>query len=155
MNILSFITQVQLVEIIHIIKDRCERFHNVDDLFYEPYTCMRAKHSLTSAVISGFSPKYLSIEGLNSKDVYYGIGDQMSQPEISSEKAVFQIYSDGATLENQVIKDRCAKYNSDNTPPIFFVIQYKANKMYQLKSINVCFFDKNATLIETHNIYTV
>ncbi|MBP3272475.1 MAG: hypothetical protein J6M17_09670 [Ruminococcus sp.] len=155
MNILNYLTQDQLDEIIEVIKDRCNRFRTVEDLFYEPYTCMRAKHTLTSAVISGFSPNDLEIEGLSSKNVFYGIGNKMAQPEISNENAIFQIYSDGASLENQVIKDRCADYNSDNTPPIFFIIRYKANRKNLLKSIDVCFLNKDATIIETHNIYTV
>lgn len=155
MNILNYLTQVQLNEIIAVIKDRCNRFRTVENLFYEPYTCMRAKHTLTSAVISGFSPDDLEIEGLSSTNVFYGIGNKMAQPEISNENAIFQIYSDGASLDNQVIKDRCSDYNSDSTPPIFFIIRYKANRKNILKSIDVCFLNKDATIIETHNIYTV
>lgn len=153
-NIFDYITSQQLSSIIEIIKNRCDQFNKFDSLFYEPYTTMRKKHSLTLAVISGFSPDDMDIKGLKTQNVYYGLNDKMAQPEIHCKNAVIQIYSDGSKLNNYIIKTRCEEYNQDTQKPIFFIVRFTANKKNVLKSIDICFLDSEANITETINVYT-
>lgn len=151
MSILEYMNEDQLKSIINIIKKRCHDFRLVDELFYEPYAWMRRKHSLTLAVISGFSPDDLNIEGFTSHNIYYGIN--MVQPEITGKKIVFQIYSDSSKLDNKAIKDNCKKYNSDSNYPLFLIITFKVNEEKELKSINVNYLDGDSNVIKVENVY--
>lgn len=75
------LTKEQQDEIVSIIKNQCERFALCEaqsrGLFYQPYTKMRKQHNLTSAVISGFAPDRLNLEGITVSDLNYGVYGKM------------------------------------------------------------------------------
>lgn len=66
---------------------------------------MRHKHTLTSAVLSGFAPNALKIDGITSETVNYGLQDKLAQPELKTQNAVFQIYSNGSDLKGNLIQN--------------------------------------------------
>ena len=96
MNLNDYITENQIDRIIYTIRTVCMKYKSIDiqlqNLFYEPYTNMRKKHSITSAIISAFSPKACDIPGLHSTDLCYGLNNMLSQPELISNNAVIQFY---------------------------------------------------------------
>lgn len=153
LELLKYITQSQIDCIISKIKERCNKFRDFDDLFYEPYSKMRKKHSLTLAVISAFSPRDLDIKGLSCEDVNYGINDKMSQPELRSKNAIFHIYSDSADLKNKLIKSRCEEYNMNDETPIFFAMQFSVNGNGYLKELYVHYFDNKAQVVKTEIVW--
>ena len=153
MSIEDYLSLDQVNSIIDVIKQRCLNFKKFNDMFYKPYAAMRAKHSLTGAVISGFSPKHINIPGLKSEDVYYGLMNSLCQPEIRCDKAVFHIYSNGSKLNNKVIIDRCRKINATDIPPVFFIIQFYASEDGTLQSIKAKYFDSKARVIHIESIY--
>lgn len=156
MNIDDYLTQAQQQQIRSVIVDRCRRFRmfekQFDDLFYVPYTAMRHKQTLTSAVLSGFAPEVLKIEGITSETVYYGLQDKLAQPELRTKNAVFQIYSNGSDLKGKLIKARCAEFNKSNSP-IFFLVVFHAAGDGELKQIEVCFLDSEAQVVERQTIW--
>lgn len=162
MNIYNYINVTQQETIIKIIADRCMRFKSFEQqygsLFYDPYTTMRKKHTLTSAVISGFAPNNDGeeiISGVTSTTIYYGTNDKMAQPELRTENAVFHIYSDGASQKTNVVKTRCSLYNSDfSTTPIFLLIIFRASKKGDLYGIDICIPNAEGTIIKRHEIYS-
>lgn len=154
MDIYNYLTKGQLIAIQKIIYNRCLEYRKMNKMYYEPYTTMRVKHGLTSAVLSGFSPTNIRIEGLITEDVYYGLNNKLCQPEIRSDRAVFHIYSDGADLENGLIIQRCKEYNNNFDAPIYFVIQFKASSQ-KLSWIKILFFDSKARIIEETIVYDI
>ena len=93
----QLLTDQQAHEIVEIIKIQCMHFQSFmkkgDSIFYGPYTQMRQKYSATSAVISGFAPGRFQIEGITSRNLYYGLHNGLVQPELSCENGIFHIYS--------------------------------------------------------------
>ena len=115
---------------------------------------MRHKHSVTTAIISGFAPGKFQIEGITSKDLNYGLRDKLVQPELSCEKGVFHIYSDGSDLKGRKIFERCKEMNdSIESPPVFFLLIVSVTKDGQLNKIEICLPDKEACIVERINIY--
>lgn len=159
MEINEYINLSQQKEIVRIIVDRCRRFKALEQqytsLFYEPYTVMRKKHTLTSAVISGFAPKNDGeeiIDGITSTTIYYG--QNMAQPELRTHNAIFHIYSDSASQKTAVVQDRCKLYNSNlSNPPIFLLIIFKASKSGELHGIDICLPDETGNIMERYSIY--
>lgn len=154
----QLLTNQQKSKIIEIIKSQCRRFQSIekqyDDLFYEPYSNMRHKHSVTAAIISGFAPGKFQIEGITSKDLNYGLQDKLVQPELSCEKGVFHIYSDGSDLKGRKIFERCKEMNdSIESSPVFFLLIVSVTKDGQLNKIEICLPDKEACIVERINIY--
>ncbi len=161
MNIYNYINAAQQKAIIKIITERCRRFRSFEQkyssLFYDPYTTMRKKHTLTSAVISGFAPNNEEeiIDGVTSTTIYYGRYDKMAQPELKTENAVFHVYSDGASQKTNVVKTRCKLYNSDlSTTPIFLLVIFRASKKGDLYGIDICIPNIDGKIIERHEIYS-
>lgn len=152
MDIYNYLTKGQLLAIQKIISYRCLEYRKMNKMYYEPYTTMRVKHGLTSAVLSGFSPANMEIEGLKSEDVYYGLNNKLCQPEIISDRAVFHIYSDGSDLKNGLILKRCEEYNNNFDAPIYFIVRFKAN-LQKLFWIKILFLDSSARIIEETIVY--
>lgn len=127
MDINNLLTKEQISTVCRIINEQCRLFaameDNYDELFYEPYTTYRRSHSLTSAVLSGFAPKRLDDEGLTAVDIYYGLNNRLSQPEIYTDSSVFHIYSSGSDLKGKRILELAEMMNADlNMPPVFFLV---------------------------------
>lgn len=118
------LTTQQEYEIVAIIKRQCQRFQKLknqyDSLFYEPYTQMRHKHTVTSAIISGFASGRFQIEGITSIDLKYGLNNMLVQPELTCKNGVFHIYSDGSNLKGKKILEHCNEMNgSTDSLPLF------------------------------------
>ncbi len=159
MNLLDYITEEQKKSIIDIIIGRCRMFKEIDTRYhsqmYEPYSTMRKKHGLTPFVLSGFAPNVMNIDGLNVRDVNYGLNDKMTQPEVYNNSSVIHIYSDGSNLKSDEIKEKCKIYNDSQENPIFFIIRFTAKDDGTLKKIEVLFLDSNAKIYEKQEIYKV
>ena len=160
MNIDDYLTKTQQQQIAAVIGERCRRFRSFEKqfyaLFFEPYTVMRHKHTLTSAVLSGFAPNALKIDGITSETVNYGLQDKLAQPELKTQNAVFQIYSNGSDLKGNLIQKRCQEFNGkDACGPIFFLIVFYATGKGELKRIEACFLDAEAQITERQTIYSI
>lgn len=150
------VEQEQLI--VEIIKTQCRRYQHLEQertsLFYEPYTQMRKKHEVTSAVISGFAPGRIDIEGIQSTDLDYGLHDKLAQPELRCENGIFHIYSDGSDLKGKKILERCEAMNTDvSHPPLFFVIVFFVSDDGVLKKIEMRLPNKDGKIIEKRDIY--
>lgn len=157
MNLEDFVDRKQQQEIITIIQTQCHRFQEQErqfqSLFYGPYVTMRHKYSLTSAVLSGFTPN-TAVSGFQIDVVHYGLNDMLCQPELRSKKAIVQIYSDGSNLNSKVFKDRCAKYNHDlTTMPVFLPFVFYANVKQGLNRIIALLPDKEGKPVSQYSIY--
>ena len=150
MIIYDYVSKEQISDICEIIKKQCESFKKANEnLYYEPYTTMRQKHQLTSAVLTGFAPDRCSIEGFVVNDINYGIRGLMALPELSNKNVIIQVYSNNASFNNKLIKNRCEKYNSDlNTLPVFLIVVFNATKEGTLRGIEMRFLNHNADTIE-------
>lgn len=162
MDVCKYINSAQQEAIVDIITERCRRYKALEQqsssLFYDPYTTMRIKHTLTSAVISGFAPNNDGreiIDGVTSTTIFYGLGNRMAQPELRTKNAVFHIYSDGASQNTDVVKTRCKLYNSDlSKPPIFLLVIFRASKKGELDGIDICLPNAFGEIVERHTIYS-
>ena len=159
MNVSTYLTDLQIEEIVKTISNTCIRYRAYDkqfkDLFYEPYTTMRKKASVTSAVISAFSPDRCHISGFTSQDIYYGLHNQLTQPELISDSVVLQIYSNGSDLKGKPIKEKSELYNRDlTTLPIFMIIVFSASKEGWLNQIQIKLPDVTGEIIDEEIIYT-
>lgn len=154
----NLLTKAQKTAIIGIITRQCRRFLEFgkqrDNLFYEPYTQMRQKHTATSAVISGFAPGRFQIDGIEAVDLNYGLKDKLVQPELRCERGVFHIYSDGSDLKGKKLLERCKEMNENlELPPVFFLIIVNMSKSGNLRRIEICLPDKNGAIIKRECIY--
>lgn len=146
--------------IIDTIKRQCLRFREYEkqrqNLFYEPYSKTRKKYDLTAAVLSGFAPDRFKHKNVHVQDLQYGLHtNQLSQPELTTDTAIIQIYSDGAApLKNKIVQERCAAYNRDSlNRPQFLIIRFAADKSGQLKKIEVIYPNEVCEIIERKTIY--
>lgn len=158
MNISEYISDSQVNEIIKIISNACTKYRAYDkkfkNLFYEPYTTMRKKYTVTSAVISAFSPKFCNIDGFTSRDIRYGLHNAMAQPELVSQNVILQIYSNGSDLKGKPIKKQSALHNqSMSNKPIFMIIVFTVNKGGILSNVEIKIPDASGKIIETQTIY--
>lgn len=158
MELSRYITDSQVKEIVDTILKACLKYRAFDkqykNVFYEPYTTMRKKTSVTSAVISAFSPMYCHINGFTSQDIYYGLHGRLAQPELISNNVVLQIYSDGSDLKGNPIKERAKIYNQDlNTKPIFMLVVFFSNKEGTLNQIQVKLPNAAGEIIDEETIY--
>lgn len=149
-------------KITEVIKERCRCYRvylkQQGNLFYEPYTNRRGKYNVTAAVLSGFAPGIFSEQDVQVKDLKYGLStNELTQPELSTDRAIIQIYSNGAKpLSNKIVKDRCRMYNNENTCGKRFVyISFNASKDGQLKAITINYPDANCQNVEIKEIYKV
>lgn len=152
------VTQGEQYAIVKIIKERCYRFQSFekqfDSLFYEPYTKARHKHTVTSAILSGFAPETLQIEGIEVKDLSYGLKGMLSQPELTNENGIFHIYSNGSDLKGKKIFERSKQYNADlTTYPIFFIIVVDVSNDGILHGVDVRMPNQEGTIVFKQSIY--
>ena len=154
MDIYNYLTQQQILDVKERINSGCLFFQKNYVKRDNPFSCMRRKHCLTAEVLYEFAPNQLiSTSEFRSDIIHYGLQNKMTQPEISTDKAIFHIYSDGADLKNAVIKDRCMKYNTNLEAPIFFVFRFCVDKNYQLLSVEAVFFDNDANVSDKTVVY--
>lgn len=158
MNIEELIEKRIQESIVETIKEQCKKYRELSRmdraLYYEPYTVMRSKHKLTGAVISGFAPNRLGIEGLTSTDLNYGLNEKLCQPELKSENGIFHIYSAGSDLSGKKIIECSKKYNTNlNEYPIFFVVIFDASKEGYLNSVEIRIPNSEGKMVESYFIY--
>lgn len=158
MNIDELIEKRLQTEIIEIIKEQCRKYREFSrmdyELYYEPYTVMRNKYMLTYAVISGFAPNRLNIEGLTSIDINYGLNEKLCQPELICENGIFHIYSKGSDLCGKKIIERSKKYNTNiDEYPLFFVIIFDVSKEGYLNSVEIRIPNSEGKMVESYFIY--
>ena len=154
----QLLTDQQEDKIIEIIKNQCRRYQAWEEqsgtLFYEPYTKMRQKYSVTAAILSGFAPGQFQIEGITSADLNYGLNGGLAQPELSCESGIFHIYSDGSNLKGKKIAERCKEMNSSiNSPPVFFLLIVTVSEGGQLNRVEICLPDQNGEIVSRKSIY--
>lgn len=158
MDLSTYLTDRQIQEINNTIVNACIRYRAYDKqfgtLFYEPYTVMRKKNTVTTAVISAFSPEVCNISGFTSKDINYGAHGKLSQPELTSDNAIIQIYSNGSDLKGNPIKERSATYNQDlSGKPLFMIVVFSVDKDGMLSRIEIKIPDVSGIIIDTQTIY--
>ena len=158
MDLKNYITEKQQHEICSIIQMQCRRFQEMEreyrSLFYEPYISMRQKYSVTTAVLSGFTP-HTAITGFKISIIHYGLHGKLAQPELKSERAILQIYSNGSNLNARVFKERCATYNEDfSTLPVFIPVVFYADEKGNLRRINAILPNKDGIQVEQFSLYT-
>ena len=154
----ELLTPKQEEQIVNIIKERCSWFQKVErenrGLYYEPYTKMRHKHSVTSAILSGFAPGVVNIEGITSEDLRYGLDGNLVQPELHCQNGTFHIYSNGSNLKGMKITERCKELNSDlSSMPLFFLVIVHVSKAGILKRVDICLPNAGGKIVETKKIY--
>ena len=157
MNLENDITAKQQREICGIIQTQCRRFQEMEreyrTLFYEPYIAMRQKHSVTAAVLSGFTPT-TAITGFEINIIQYGLHDKLAQPELKSERAILQIYSNGSSLNAKVFMERCAEYNKDfSTLPVFMPIIFFTDAKGYLNRINAVLPNEKGVQVQQFPLY--
>lgn len=141
-------------KIVQTIQSRCHQFAKSEKinsmLYYEPYTTYRKKYSLTAAVLSGFSPSAFSVEGVKTEDLKYGLANNLCLPELHSDSAIIQIYSDGAKpLNNAIVRNRCKEFNLvGSAKPQFLIIQFSASKDGILSAIHAMYPDENCNVVD-------
>ncbi len=155
----SLLTKTQQEQIIKTIQSQCLRYQSferqAEALYYEPYTNIRKKYSVTSAVISGFAPGRCKIDEVTVSDLNYGLQGKLSQPELYSANGVFHIYSDGSDLKGKRIKELSERYNGDlSSTPVFFLIVFSADKEGQLNKIEIRLPDATAQKYQKKVIYS-
>lgn len=125
----EFICDEDLKIIKENIISQCCKFSTViennESLFYENYTKMRTKQSITAAILSAFKPnqKYGS---LTCKEIKYGLG--MYQPELSNDKVIIHFYNYANSLNSNIIKKYILQYNYQSSLIKYFVILYNTDK---------------------------
>lgn len=101
---------------------------NERKLGYAPYCVMRKKHNVTGLMLSAFAPDRFEHANIIVIDIYYGLNNKMSQPELKVDDSIIQIYSDGYDRKNKVVIDRCQRYNySDESRPLFLIMVVTIN----------------------------
>lgn len=147
--------------IIDTIEQQCLRYREhvkrEKSLFYAPYTKTRKKHALTAAVLSGFAPGRFCLKEVQTQDLSYGLqNNALVQPELYTETAVIQIYSNSATpLDNTVVQKRCKEYNGEaHSEKRFLLVIFTADKHGYLKKIDIKYPNENCQIVESKNIYT-
>lgn len=158
MKLSKYMTISQIQEIVRTISTACIRYRAFDEkfqeLFYTPYTTMRKKGAVTSAVLSAFSPEQCQIVGFTSQDIYYGLNEKLAQPELVSDNVVLQIYSNGSDLSGKPIKERSKMYNRDlTTSPIFLIVVFSASKEGLLSRIQLKLPNADGEIINEETIY--
>ena len=149
----SLLTKTQQEQIIKTIQSQCLRYQSferqAEALYYEPYTNIRKKYSLTSAVISGFAPGRCKIDEVTVSDLNYGLQGKLSQPELNN------VMSKLKKLLGKRIKELCERFNGDlSSTPVFFLIVFSADKEGQLNKIEIRLPDATAQKYQKKVIYS-
>jgi len=122
-------------------------------LYYEPYAKGRKKHGVTGEILAGFAPDRFNVPGIEVVDLSYGRG--LGQPELHTENAIIQLYSDGSDLKGSQIANCCERYNvSEDNRPQFLIIVFTVSKTGILSKIEIHRPDRNGNLVEHMELYS-
>lgn len=119
------------------------------ELYDEDYMRGR-KHSYTASVLAGFQESTIIPDMVVTKRQY---GLFHCQPELSSDTAVVQLYSDEATLKNDEIKKKCQEFNSTASGKRYLIMQFSLSKKGNLHKVDIVDLDGDAKEISRQTIY--
>ena len=145
--------------IIETIKKQCFRYRQlevyVSSIYYELYSNKREKYAVTAAVLSGFAPDRFEMDGIEVNDVTYGLStNSLTQPELISDTAVIQFYSNGAKpYQNKIVLERCRKYNSSKESKQFLLVRFWVDKKGNLAKIEAQLPDANGVILTSKLLY--
>ena len=75
-------------------------------------------------------------------------------PELKSERAILQIYSNGSSLNAKVFMERCAEYNKDfSTLPVFMPIIFFTDAKGYLNRINAVLPNEKGVQVQQFPLY--
>lgn len=149
---MSLLNDDQKNAIIDILKEQCLCIQKANalerDMFpnlYDVQYMSGRHHSNTAKVYAGFQEDTL-IPGMTTKKISYGV--QKWQPEISSDTAVIQLYSDsaGRELKTNEVRSKCALYNQCGSQKRYGII----GLLQWVKLINL---DDKAEVIHEEELY--
>ena len=153
-----YITELQVQTIVDILIYQCnliEQRNNTNHAQFpelEDAEYMRGRgHGDTGAVYAGFQPN-TAIPGMTITKLPYGRG--LCLPQLESETIVLQIYGDGASLNIDEIKNKCATYNIENSNKKFCVIQFRTSSRGHLTGVDLIQFDNASNIVAKETIYT-
>ena len=146
--------------IVDTIKQQCYCYKQIvaqeKKLYYEPYSNRRSKYKVTAAVLSGFAPDRFMKDGIEVKDLCYGLRtNSLVQPELITDTAVLQLYSNTATpYKNNIVLERCQQYNgAAKENRRFIIIRFWVDKIGNLKRIEAHYPDENGKILESKILY--
>lgn len=119
------------------------------ELYDEDYMRGR-KHSYTASVLAGFQEN-ADIPDMIVRKHAYGINHW--QPELVSESAVVQIYSNNASLNIKEIKQKCSEHNIPDSQTEFIVFQFSLNSEGYLEKVDIVKFDNQANVLSRQQIF--
>lgn len=147
--------------IVMVINKQCELYRKSEKetkkLYYEPYSKRREKYCTTAAVLSGFAPDRFRFEGVTVRDLQYGPKNNLLyQPELISNAAVIQVYSNGANpLKNKIVIERCEEYSANlEALQRFFLIRFTVNKEGFLTKVAALLLNENCEIEETKVLFS-
>ena len=151
------ITHEQAQVIVDILIRQCNMIEARDagdraefpELYDDDYSRGR-NHSDTASVLAGFQPN-TTIPDMTITKRNYGL--MHCQPELESDTAVVQIYSDNASLNTREIRTKCSTYNVQNSNKRFCVFQFRMSKSGHLTSVDLLTLDERANVVLKENIY--
>jgi hypothetical protein len=150
----ELLTEKQQEQIVSIMKRQLDKLNQSGSVFYGPYVRTRKKYLATGAVLSGFAPGKFHVDGVSSVDLDYGLNNQLCQPELSCEKGIFHIYSDGSQRDGLKVKERCKSMNDNTTePPVFFMVVFSLTKNGKLKRVELHLPDKSGNDVSQKTIW--
>ena len=156
---MSLLNDDQKNAIVDILKKQSQciqKAHAVEqDLFPNLYDAqyMSGRHySNTAKVYAGFQEDTL-IPGMSVKKINYGV--QKWQPEISSDTAVIQLYSDSASrkLKTYEVRSKCALYNQCGSQKRYGVIRFKLTNKGLLRWVKLIDLDEKAEIVHEEELY--
>lgn len=147
-------------KIVKTVRRQCCIFQKDEQMIrrnlYGPYTQRRQKYNLTAYVLSGFAPGRFIMNGVTVQDIQYSLPTApLFQPELHTDTAIIQIYSNGAKLQdNKVVQERCKEHNgTQQNGPHFLLIRFSADKDGQLKRIEALYLNEDCVTMETKLLY--
>ena len=145
--------------IIETIKKQCLRYRQLEvyasSIYYELYSNRREKYAVTAAVLSGFAPDRFEMDGIVVGNVTYGLStNRLTQPELISDVAVIQFYSNGARpYQNKIVLERCRQYNVSKEAKQFLLIRFWVDKKGNLAKIEAQLPNAGGMIIESKLLY--
>ena len=156
---MSLLNDDQKNAIVDILKKQSQCIQKAyaveQDLFPNLYDAkyMSGRHySNTAKVYAGFQEDTL-IPGMSVKKINYGV--QKWQPEISSDTAVIQLYSDsaGRILKTDEVRSKCALYNQCGSQKRYGVIRFKLTNKGLLRWVKLIDLDEKAEIVHEEELY--
>ena len=156
---MSLLSNDQKKAIIDILKEQCRCIQEANaierDMFpnlYDAQYMSGRHHSNTAKVYAGFQEDTL-IPGMSVKKICYGV--QKWQPEISSDTAVIQLYSDsaGRIIKTDEVRSKCAVYNQCGSQKRYGVIRFKLTDKGLLRWVKLIDLDEKAEIVHEEVLY--